>query len=99
MSKPRDIERLKELGVGKPASEKIIALYRQAFDEFGPKFLWNRRASKRPTIAQALVIAETLRREGSMAVRPLVAEIEEVCRAALSPSDRDFTDHSGTPQP
>jgi len=45
--------------------------------------LWNRKPSVAPTIAQALVIAEALRREGNMRSRPLAAEIEAACRAAL----------------
>jgi hypothetical protein len=45
--------------------------------------LWNRTPSDHPTIAQALVVAESLRREGNMKARPLAVQIEEACRAAL----------------
>jgi len=79
----RSIDELKELGNGKPAPEEIVMLYRQAFAEFGVQSLWNRQPSAAPTIAQALVIAENLRREGNMRSRPLAGQIEEACRAAL----------------
>lgn len=77
------LEELKELGAGRPAPEEVVALYRQAFGEFGARSLWSRRPSERPTIAQALVVAESLRSEGSLKSRPLAARIEEACRAAL----------------
>lgn len=67
----RSPEELKNLGTGKPAPESVAALYRQAFAEFGVEALWNRRCADAPTIAQALVIADTLRREGSMKARTL----------------------------
>jgi hypothetical protein len=79
----RDIEQLKELGAGRAAPEAIARLYHRAFREFGPQALWSRRPSERPTIAQALVIAEGLRREGNLRSRALAAEIEQACRAAL----------------
>ena len=68
---------------GVAAPEPVVALYRQAFREFGVLALWSRRASGRPTIAQALVVADGLRREGTMACRPLAARIEAACRAAI----------------
>jgi hypothetical protein len=76
-------EELKQRGAGRPAPEGVAALYRQAFKEFGAQALWSRMPSKRPTIAQALVVAESLRREGNMKSRPLAAQIEEACRASL----------------
>ncbi len=79
----RSIDELKELGSGKPAPEEIVTLYRRAFAEFGAQCLWNRQPSAAPTITQALVIAENLRREGNMRSRPLAGQIEEACRAAL----------------
>jgi len=79
----RSIDELKELGSGIPAPEEVAALYRQAFAEFGTQSLWNRKPSGEPTIAQALVVAEGLRREGTMRSRPLAAAIEAACRAAL----------------
>ena len=83
MSDRRGHDELKELGAGRPAPEDIVALYRQAFDEFGTQALWSRRPSEHPTITQALTVAESLRREGDMKSRQLVARIEEACRAAL----------------
>jgi hypothetical protein len=83
MVDPRSFDELKRLGVGKPAPKEIAALYHQAFNEFGAQSLWSRRPLAHPTIAQALVIAETLRTEGDMKSRPLVRRIEEACRAAL----------------
>ena len=79
----RDIEQLKELGAGRAAPEDIARLYHRAFREFGSQALWSRRPSEKPTIAQALVIAEGLRREGNLRSRALAAEIEQACRAAL----------------
>lgn len=79
----RTVEDLKDLGAGRPAPEAVAALYRRAFREFGAQALWSRREGAAPTIAQALVIAESLRREGDLACRALAQEIEAACRAAL----------------
>jgi hypothetical protein len=79
----RDLEQLKGLGAGRVAPDEIARLYHQAFRDFGTQALWSRRPSERPTIAQALVIAEGLRREGNLQSRALAAEIEQACRAAL----------------
>ena len=73
----------KERGAGRPAPDEIAALYRQAFQDFGMLALWNRKPAVHPTIAQALAVAESLRREGNMRSRPLAARIEAACRAAL----------------
>jgi hypothetical protein len=78
-----DIERLKELGAGRPAPEAVARLYQQAFRELGTQALWSRRPSAAPTIAQALVIADALRCEGNLRSRALAVEIEQACRAAL----------------
>ncbi len=83
MTDTRDLEELKELGAGRPAPDGVAELYRLAFREFGAQSLWSRRPSAQPTITQALVVAESLRREGNMKSRPLAAQIEEACRAAL----------------
>lgn len=83
MPDERTIEELKELSAGQPAPAGIARLYRQAFREFGAIALWSRRPSEHPTIAQALVVADALRREGTMQARPLAARIEEACRSAL----------------
>ena len=83
MSDRLGIEELKALGAGRPAPEAVVALYRRAFDAFGARALWSRTPSARPTITQALVVAQGLRTEGDMRARPLAAEIEDACRAAL----------------
>jgi hypothetical protein len=82
-SNPRSLEQLKELGAGRPAPADVVRHYRQAFREFGTQALWSRRPSDAPTIAQALVVAESLRREGNLNSRALAAAIERACRAAL----------------
>jgi hypothetical protein len=71
------------VGAGRPAPDGVVLLYRKAFHDYGAQALWSRTPSERPTIAQALVVAESLRREGDMNTRPLAVEIEEACRAAL----------------
>jgi hypothetical protein len=77
------LDELKELGAGRQAPDEVVSLYRQAFLEFGVQALWSRRPREHPTITQALVVAENLRREGNMKSRPLAVQIEEACRAAL----------------
>jgi len=82
-SNTRSLEELKELGAGRPAPPEVARLYHQAFHEFGTQALWSRRPSDTPTIAQALVISESLRREGNLSSRALAVAIERACRAAL----------------
>lgn len=60
-----------------------MGLYRQAFDEFRTLALWNWRVVERPTITQALAIADSLRVEGNRGARALAAQIERACRAAV----------------
>jgi len=79
----RSLDELKELGAGQPAPTDIARLYHQAFREFGAQCLWSRRPSEKPTIAQALVITEGLRRDGDVNSRALAVEIEQACRAAV----------------
>jgi hypothetical protein len=79
----RSLDELKDAGSGVPAPEPLVSLYNRAFREFGAQALWNRREIAAPTITAVLVIADCLRREGSMKCRPLIAEIEAACRAAL----------------
>jgi hypothetical protein len=79
----RDLDELKTLGAGQPAPGDVVRLYHQAFRDFGVQALWSRRPSAEPTIAQALVVAENLRREGNLRSRALAGEIEQACRAAL----------------
>lgn len=83
MKDTRSIDELKDLGSGRPAPETVGELYRRAFHEFGAQSLWSRKPSEHPTITQALVVAQALRREGNMKSRPLAAKIEEACRASL----------------
>ena len=78
-----DIEDLRRRGSGIRASDRVASLYQQAFQDFGPQFLWSRRAGPWPTFTQALTVAETLRCEGNVAARSLAIEIETACRAAL----------------
>jgi hypothetical protein len=79
----RSLVQLKALGFGRSAPAEVVRLYYRAFREFGTQSLWSRRPSEAPTIAQALVIAESLRREGNMNSRTLAVEIERACRTAL----------------
>ena len=83
MTDMRELELLKERGAGRPAPDDVARLYRRAFREFGAQALWSRRASATPTVAQAVVVAEGLRREGDLRARALAIEIERACRAAL----------------
>ena len=80
---PRPRRALKAHGAGRPAPETVARLYQQAFRDFGAQALWSRRPTPTPTIAQALVITENLRREGDLRSRRLAIEIEQACRAAL----------------
>ena len=79
----RPLDELKALGSGRPAPEPVARLYQRAFAEFGPLALWSRSPSERPTVTQALTIADALRTEGDLRARALAAEIEAACRAAL----------------
>ncbi|MBF0097932.1 MAG: hypothetical protein HQM04_16025 [Magnetococcales bacterium] len=79
----RSFEQLKELGAGRTAPDGVVSLYHQAFQDFGSQSLWSRQASEHPTIAQALIVSDCLRREGNQITRSFAAQIEEACRAAL----------------
>ena len=61
----------------------VAALYRQAFDLYGPQFLWSTRKMTAPSISDALDTAARLKREGNMASRRFAENIEEACRAAI----------------
>jgi hypothetical protein len=83
MAERLTLEDLMALGAGRAAPEPVAELYRQAYREFGARSLWSRRPSDHPTIAQALVVAESLRRGGDMTTRRFAARIEEACRSAF----------------
>jgi hypothetical protein len=65
-----------------PHTPTYAELYRQAFDAFGTKALWNRAPAKEPTAQDALVVANVLRVEGNLAARRLAEDIERACRGA-----------------
>lgn len=77
------LEDLKQAGSGVAAPEAVARLYAEAFRRFGAQTLWSRTPSAAPTVAQAVVVAEGLRREGDMAAWRLAADIEAACRAAV----------------
>jgi hypothetical protein len=83
MKDANSLEELKELGSRKPAPDEIVRLYDEAFAEYGARALWNWRQLERPTITQALAIADSLRIEGDRQARTLAIRIEAACRAAL----------------
>lgn len=62
-------------------AEDFATLYRSAFAQYGTQALWNLRAIKDPTLADALAIVKALRTNGGMEGRRLAERIEEVCRA------------------
>ena len=59
-----------------------VALYRQAFAEFGTLALWNLRLLESPGADDARVVARALRNEGNLKARRLAEEIEQACDAA-----------------
>jgi len=79
----RSLEALKDLGSGRPAPNNVARLYGEAFAEHRARALWNWKQIERPTITQALGIAESLRTEGDLRARALAARIEAACRSAL----------------
>jgi hypothetical protein len=60
----------------------LVSLYRQAFELYRSRALWNLRFIDDPTPGDALVVARALRIEGNLAARALAEQIEQVCRAA-----------------
>ena len=64
-------------------AEDYVALYRQAFKEFGVMALWNKCLLEDPAPGHALVIARALRNEGNLDARRLAERIEQACRAAV----------------
>jgi hypothetical protein len=83
MKDASSLEELKDLGSGRPAADEIVRLYGEAFAEYGARALWNWKRLERPTITQALAIADSLRTEGDRRARALAIRIEAACRAAL----------------
>jgi hypothetical protein len=67
----------------KPTQPDFARLYRQAFEEYGARALWNKRFLEEPTKEDALVVARALRVEGNREARQLAKQIERACRAAL----------------
>lgn len=59
----------------------MLALYRQAFSEFGARALWNVRQFDAPTAEDVLAIARPLRIEGNMDARRLAECIEGLAHA------------------
>jgi hypothetical protein len=64
-----------------PPTLDYTSLYRQAFEQFGARALWNKRVLDKPTPDDALVIARALRIEGDRQARRLAEQIEQACRA------------------
>ena len=83
MTENLTVDEMKARGTDKPASEELRALYREAFERYGPRALWSSRAVAAPTIADLLAITESLRVEGGVPGRRLALRIIETCRAAL----------------
>ena len=63
-------------------TEDFLSLYRNAFEEFRGRALWNVRELENPKPADALVVARHLRVEGNLAARRLAERIEKACHAA-----------------
>ncbi len=61
---------------------QLVTLYRQAFELYRSRALWNLRVIEDPTPGDALVVARALRIEGNLAARALAEQIEQACRAA-----------------
>jgi len=66
-----------------PTQPDFVSLYRQAFEEYGVRALWNKRFLEEPTREDALVVARALRVEGNREARKLAEQIERACRATV----------------
>jgi hypothetical protein len=64
-------------------ADDFRSLYRQAFQEYGARALWNSRLLDRPTPEDALAVARALRIHGNRAARLLAERLEHACRAAV----------------
>ena len=82
------LDETKTLGSGKLAPDEVAHLYARAFAEFGVFALWSRKPSSRPTVTQALTVADALRAEGNLRARALAVEVEAARRAALRFGER-----------
>jgi hypothetical protein len=67
----------------KSTQPDFARLYRQAFEEYGTRALWNKRFLEEPTKEDALVVAHALRVEGNREARKLAEQIERACHAAV----------------
>ena len=67
----------------RPTTEYAVELYRQAFEAFGSRALWNIKEFDQPTMPQVLAITRQLRTEGNMSARRLAEQIERAARAHL----------------
>jgi hypothetical protein len=63
--------------------EDFVSLYRQAFQQFGIRALWNMRSFDAPSRGDALAVARALRIEGDLNARRLAEQIEQACRAVI----------------
>ena len=70
-----------------PTPPDCVHLYRQPFEKYGTRALWNKRMLEEPTREDALVVARALRVEGNRAARQLAEQIERACCAAVSNSN------------
>jgi hypothetical protein len=62
---------------------ELAQLYHQAFATYRVRALWNKHELATPNVADALVVARALRREGDRAARQLAEQIEQACHATL----------------
>jgi hypothetical protein len=60
-------------------AEDYVALYRQAFEEFGAMALWNVRHLREPTREDALAVSRSLQAEGNVEAGRLAERIERAC--------------------
>ena len=68
MTEHVSLDDLKDRGAGQPAPGSVAALYHEAFRRFGAAMLWQWRELERPTIAQALAVAELAAQRGQSRV-------------------------------
>lgn len=78
-----ELTTLPEAALDKAAPHDVLALYRRAFQTYGPVCFWSTREMTQPSLADALDAAARLKREGDMSARKLAGAIEVACRAAL----------------